>query len=80
MIQTPYSIFQTLLNQQYMYAASLVPAYIILLFSFVLAFRLAGGSWIRLKGCLTCSSPLSSGQAVPVIPPQAYGEQEQPQQ
>ncbi len=54
--------FQTLLNQQWLYAASVVPAYIILLISLALAFRMAGGSVARVKSCLSCSSLSRTGE------------------
>lgn len=46
------SLPQTLLNQRWLYAASLVPAYLVLVVSFVMAFSMAGGSFLRLKDCL----------------------------
>ena len=45
---------QTLLNQQMLYVATVIPAYIVMLTSAALAFVMAGGSFRKLKHCLTC--------------------------
>jgi hypothetical protein len=49
-------LLQTLLNQLGYPAASLVPAYAVLLVSAAIAFHMAGGSLSRLKSCILCGN------------------------
>ena len=49
--------FITLLNRQWLYAATIIPAYITLLISAALAFHVAGGKVQGLKNCLTLKKP-----------------------
>ena len=46
--------FQTLLNQQGLYVATVLPAYVILLLSAGIAFNCAGGSFTKLKDAVLC--------------------------
>ena len=48
--------FQTLLNAQGMYFATVTVAYLVLLVSAAIAFHMAGGSALRLKQALFCKA------------------------
>lgn len=44
----------TLLNKYEMYAASLIPSYVILILTGIMAFKVAGGSMLTFKRFITC--------------------------
>jgi hypothetical protein len=56
------SIFQTLLNAQGLYAASVLPAYLILSASVALAFVCAGGNVKKLDACFKPVLKKAEGQ------------------
>ena len=61
---TPF-FFQTLLNQQHYYWASLVPTYVVLVVTTILAFRAAGGQFSKILACLKCSKAQTIEVPVP---------------
>ncbi len=64
--------FQTLLNAQGLYAATVLPAYIILAASVALAYLTAGGSLIRLKSCFKPVAATKPPTREPVAVPEAH--------
>ena len=46
---------QTLLNEQQLYWASIIPMYIVLVVTTFLAFKVAGGQFSKVVSCLKCS-------------------------